>query len=212
MILIKKFVFNPLQVNTYVLYDETREAVIIDAACFSDNERNELDLFIEENGLKPVKLLSTHCHFDHIWGNEHVRDKYDIKLAIHSEDAFLIENAAAHGEVFGLTIEPLKAADEFVGDGDRIAFGNSVVEVLHLPGHSPGGLGFYCEAQKFVIVGDVLFRGGIGRTDLPKGSFETLIDSIKNKLMPLGAEVKILPGHGPETTVEEEVRNNMFLK
>ncbi|TKG94786.1 MBL fold metallo-hydrolase [Puteibacter caeruleilacunae] len=212
MIFLKKFVFNPVQVNTFILYDETKEAVIIDAGCWNQSERDQLDQFISENELKPVKLINTHGHFDHMLGVEYVRGTYKLELAMHKDDEPFVETAVAHGDRFGIPVEPIENPEKELKDGEIVRFGNSELEVIHLPGHSPGGVAFYCAKQKFIIVGDVLFHGSIGRTDLHMGDYDTLIHSIKSRIMPLPEEVKVFPGHGPETSVGFEKRNNAFLR
>lgn len=212
MITIKNFVFNSFQENTYVLYDETKECVIIDAGCYFEGEQQALKSFINENDLKPVKLLNTHCHVDHLFGNKYVADEFQLSVTAHKEDAFLIDNAVAHGMSFGITVDQPPQVGDFVEEEDEITFGNSKLKVLHVPGHSPGGLAFYNEEQKFVFVGDSLFAGSIGRTDLPAGDYDTLIGSIKSKLMSLGDDVVVYTGHGPATTIGDERKNNPFLQ
>ncbi|MCL3779690.1 MBL fold metallo-hydrolase [Prolixibacteraceae bacterium JC049] len=212
MIYIKKFAFNPLQVNCFVLYDETKEAVIIDPACFNANEREQLEQFVESEGLKPTKILLTHGHFDHIMGCEYVKAKFKIPVVVHKQDEPLIQNAVAHADMFGLPIEPIEQADEYMDDNETVTFGDSKLKVLHLPGHSPGGVGIICEEQKFGMVGDVLFHGSIGRTDLPMGDHATLISSIKDKLIANYPDIKIFSGHGPETSTAFEADNNPFLQ
>jgi hydroxyacylglutathione hydrolase len=211
MIQIKKFTFNPVQENTLVVYDETCECVIIDAGCFFENERQELDRFISEKSLKPIKLINTHCHFDHIMGITHCRIKYKIPFEIHPAEASLIDQASAHGDLFGIPMEPVDAADVFFHHGDIINFGNSRLKVIAAPGHSPGGVAFHHEEQGILIAGDILFYGSIGRTDLPGGSYEMLIGNIKSNLLTLPDETKVYCGHGPETTIGFEKKNNPFL-
>ena len=211
MIQIKKFTFNPVQENTYVLYDETGECIIVDAGCFFDYEKKELDDFISDKQLTPVKLVNTHCHFDHILGITHCRTKYKIPFYAHPEDAFLVERIVEHGDRFGVPVEPVDAPDHPLNEGDQVAFGNSVLEVIHVPGHAPGHLVFYHEEQQFMLAGDVLFYGSIGRTDLPKGNFEQLVFNIKSKLFVLPEETVVYSGHGPETSIGFEKRSNPFL-
>ncbi|HAQ20795.1 MAG TPA: MBL fold hydrolase [Prolixibacteraceae bacterium] len=208
---IKKFTFNPVQENTFVVFDETNECVIIDAGCYFENERQELDRFISEKQLKPVRLINTHCHFDHIMGVTHCRAKYHLQFETHPDEAILVEQAAEHGDLFAIPVEPIDAPDAFLKEGDRITFGNSFLEVIEAPGHSPGGVVFFNPEQKILIAGDVLFYGSIGRTDLPGGSFEKLTDNIKTKLLILPTETVVYCGHGPETTIGFEKKNNPFL-
>ncbi|MGQ8338719.1 MBL fold metallo-hydrolase [Sunxiuqinia sp. A32] len=211
MIQIQKFTFNPVQENTYLLYDETGECIIIDAGCHFDYEKEELDSFITDKGLKPVKLVNTHCHFDHILGITHCRTKYKIPFYAHQADEFLIENAVAHGDRFAVPVEPIDKPDHYLDEGDLVEFGNSKLEIIHVPGHAPGSLVFHQPEQQFILVGDVLFYGSIGRTDLPQGSFEQLISNIKNKLFILPNETVVYSGHGPETSIGFEKQNNPFL-
>ena len=211
MIQIKKFTFNPVQENTFIVYDETSECVIIDAGCYFENEREELDRFITQKQLKPVRLINTHCHFDHIMGITHCRAKYHLQFEIHPDEAILVEQAAEHGDMFAIPVEPVDAPDVFFQEGDLIAFGNSYLQVIAAPGHSPGGVVFYNPEQKILFAGDVLFYGSIGRTDLPGGSFERLIGNIKTKLLILPEETVVYCGHGPETTIGFEKKNNPFL-
>ena len=211
MIQIKKFTFNPVQENTFVLYDETGECAIIDAGCYFENERQELDRFIVEKQLTPVRLINTHCHFDHIMGITHCRIKYKLQFEIHSDEASLVEDAASHGDLFGIPVEAIDAPDAFLKEGDQLTFGNSYLQVIESPGHSPGGVVFYNPEQKILIAGDVLFYGSIGRTDLPGGSYERLVGNIKSKLLTLPEETVVYCGHGPETTIGFEKKNNPFL-
>jgi hydroxyacylglutathione hydrolase len=211
MMQIKKFTFNPVQENTFVLFDESGECAIIDAGCYFENERNELDRFIAEKQLKPVRLINTHCHFDHIMGITHCRTKYHLQFETHPDEAILIEQAAEHGDLFGIPMEPVDAPDLFFKEGDQINFGNSYLQIIEAPGHSPGGVAFYNPEQKILIAGDILFYGSIGRTDLPGGSFEQLTGNIKTKLLTLPEETIVYCGHGPETTIGFEKKNNPFL-
>ncbi|MEL7588359.1 MAG: MBL fold metallo-hydrolase [Prolixibacteraceae bacterium] len=211
MINIKKFTFNPLQENTYVLYDQTADCIIVDAGCYFDYEREELVHFIDGKGLNPVKLVNTHCHFDHILGISFCRTRYGIPFYAHEADRFLIERAVVQGEVFGVPLEQIDPPDEWISEGDHVSFGNSGLEVLHVPGHAPGSLVFYNREQKFLLAGDVLFQGSIGRTDLPGGNFEQLTGHIRSKLLVLPEDTVVYCGHGPETTIGEEKKYNPFL-
>ncbi len=208
---IKKFTFNPVQENTLVVYDETGECIIVDAGCFTARECSELDQFISSNQLKPVRLINTHCHFDHIMGVTHCRSRYHLQFEIHSEETALVEQAAEYGDLFGIPMEPVETPDAFFKEGDLISFGNSYLQVIEVPGHSPCGVVFYNPDQKILIAGDVLFYGSIGRTDLAGGSYDRLIGNIKNKLLVLPDETVVYCGHGPETTIDFEKKNNPFL-
>jgi len=211
MISVKKFTFNPVQENTFVVYDETGECVIVDAGCNNDNEQRELDNFITKENLKPVRLINTHCHFDHIMGVTYCRTKYHLQFEIHPDELPLVEQAVEHGDMFGIPMEPVDAPDGFFNEGDQLTFGNSYLQVIAAPGHSPGGVVFYNPVQKILLAGDVLFYGSIGRTDLPGGSFEQLVGNIKTKLLTLPEETIVYSGHGTETTIGFEKNNNPFL-
>ena len=211
MIQIKKFTFNPVQENTYVLYDQTGECIIVDAGCYFDYEQEELENFIQTKNLNPVKLVNTHCHFDHILGINYCRSKYKIPFFAHEEDDFLVDQIVGYGDRFGFPLEPVESADHFLTEGEQVVFGKASLEVIHVPGHAPGHIVLYCPRQHFLVAGDVLFYGSIGRTDLPKGNFEHLVSNIKTKLFTLPDETTVYCGHGPETTIGFEKNNNPFL-
>lgn len=211
MISIQPFIFGPFQENTYVLYDETNECIVIDPGCYDNNERNELVAFIEKKSLKPVKLINTHCHLDHIFGNGYIAEKYNLKLEINKNDKPVLDSFLMTASLYGLNAEPSPQPSVYLEEGDIIKFGNSTLDIVFTPGHSPGSITFYNKDQKFMIAGDVLFYGSIGRTDLPGGNHATLISSIKNKLLPLGDDFKVYSGHGPSTTIGFERMNNPFL-
>lgn len=212
MITIKQFTFNPIQENTYVLYNEENKALIIDPGCYFSNEENELKSFIADNNLTPVQLLNTHCHLDHVFGNKFVAAQYGLELYIHPEEEKMLKRAPESGQMWGLTFENYDGPLHFLNEGDTIKLGNDVLEILLTPGHSPGSICFYNAAQKFVIGGDVLFYESIGRTDLPYGNHETLLTSIREKLFTLPDDVKVYNGHGPATTIGHEKKNNPFLQ
>jgi hydroxyacylglutathione hydrolase len=212
MIYIRIFVFNAFQENTFILYDESGEALIIDAGCQSADEINTLTGFISKQKLKPVELLSTHGHIDHVLGNRFLKDNFKIPYRAHKGDLYMIENAIEQGSLFGLDIEKPPLPDAYLNEEVQIHFGNSTLDVIALPGHSPGGVGFYSSEQNFIVVGDVLFSGSIGRTDLPGGDFNQLINSIKSKLFVLPENTVVYPGHGPQTTIGKEKRTNPFLR
>jgi hydroxyacylglutathione hydrolase len=211
MIHLHSFTFGPFQENTYLLWDETLECLIIDPGNSGASENNVLNDFISEKKLKPVRLILTHAHIDHINGNKYVFDTYGLLPEVHQEDVFFIERHAATGAMYGLPVDPSPMAEKFIAEGDVIRFGSSKLEVIHTPGHAPGHVTFYNKEEGFMISGDVLFHGSIGRTDLPMGNFETLIHSITHKLFPLGDEMKVYSGHGPSTTIGFEKKNNPFL-
>ncbi len=211
MIKIKKFVVNPLQENSYILSDETGECIFIDPGFFYEEEQDELRSYVSENELKPVRIANTHCHFDHIMGVEFLRNEYNIPLLAHPADAFGIEQAIDQGQMFGFDMKPVRPIDTFFREGEKVTFGKSELAILHVPGHSPGHVVFYNKKNNFLIVGDVLFYGSIGRTDLPGGNYRQLITGIKDKLFSLPDETKVYCGHGPETTLVIERTGNPFL-
>jgi hydroxyacylglutathione hydrolase len=211
MIKIDFFTFGPFQENTYILSDETRQCIIIDPGCYDDAERAELKGFISAHDLKPVRLLNTHCHIDHVFGNKFIAETYHLGLQIHKKDLPVLQSLMQVAHMYQLNAEESPEPAKFIDEGDKIEFGNSKLDILFCPGHCPGHVVFVSHEQKFVIGGDVLFYGSIGRTDLPGGHHQTLIDSIKNKLFPLGDEYTVWPGHGPETNIGFERRSNPFL-
>jgi len=211
MITIKKFAFNPFQVNTYVLSDETGECIIIDAGMQGDLEESEITEYINNHSLKPIMLLLTHAHIDHIVGNSFIADKYSLQLTAHKDCVPFFKNATAYASTFGLTLEKVKDIDNYIDEGNEIEFGNSKLKVLFTPGHANGSLCFYSPEDNFVITGDVLFNQSIGRTDLKTGNYDLLQDSIWEKLFTLPDETIVYPGHGPETSIGFEKVNNPFV-
>jgi len=206
------FTFNPFSENTYILYDDSRECVIIDPGCFDQSEQNQLLAFIESNDLKPVKLVNTHCHIDHVLGNKFVSEKYNLPLVSHKGEQIVLDQYPNSAMKYGVPFEPSPDITEFLDEGDLLKFGNSELEVLFTPGHSPASISFFHKASKQLIAGDVLFQRSVGRADLPGGDFATLINSIKTKFFPLGDDVRVYPGHGPHTTIGEEKESNPFLQ
>ena len=209
---IKIMTFNAFQVNTYILYDDTKECVIIDPACYESSEEEELFELIEKEGLTPIALLLTHGHVDHILGCQSVASKYNLKSLMHHDALPFIERSMEQGMMFGFNVKKPDIPDQFLEEGDTIEFGHQTLQTILAPGHANGSLCFYNETEKVLISGDVLFQGSIGRTDLPTGSYELLISSIENKLMKLPDEVMVFPGHGPTTTIGRERRDNPFLQ
>ncbi|WP_020566974.1 MBL fold metallo-hydrolase [Neolewinella persica] len=205
--------FNPVSENTYLVYDEdSRETIIFDPGCLSPAEEQALVAAIEELKLKPIKLINTHCHFDHVFGNAFVKKKYELELGIHELEAPLLESAPVVVNMYGMPpMTPSPPADYFIHEGDTVTLADTSLEVLFCPGHSPGSICFYNKAEGYIIAGDVLFDGSIGRTDLPGGDHQTLIGSILTKLMPLPDETKVYPGHGGPTTIGKERNSNPFL-
>ena len=211
MITVKTLVFNPFQVNNYILFDETKECIIIDAASSNQDEDNKIIAFIEQNGLKPVCLLSTHTHVDHILGNSSILKKYDIPYKIHTAGKQFLYTAKEHGQMFGLSVNASPMPTDYIEDNSEILFGKSSVKALYTPGHADGSVCFYSENDSIVISGDVLFYGSIGRSDLPTGNHDLLIESIRQKLLVLPTDTIVYPGHGPETTIGFEKENNPFF-
>ena len=210
---IKRFVFNPFQENTFVLYDESKECVIIDPGCYEKAEEEELENFISENGLKPVALLNTHCHIDHILGNQFVAEKWGVELQMHKDDLPLLENAGQVSKMYGLqNYSGSPFPKHFLKEGDKFTFGESKLDVIFTPGHAPGHICFYGKKHNFIISGDVIFQMSIGRTDLPFGNYDSLIGSITEKLFPLPESTQIYCGHGPNTVLSYEREHNPFLQ
>lgn len=212
MLTIKHFTFNPVQENTYVIYTEKGECCIIDPGCYFTNERNELKNFISQHQLRPKYLLNTHCHLDHVFGNKFIHTEYGLFLHLHMAEKPMLDKAPASGLIWGLPFDHYQGELVYIDESNTVTLGDDLFEILFTPGHSPGSISFYCKAQQFVIAGDVLFRMGIGRTDLPGGSFDTLMDSIQTKLFVLPDEVTVYSGHGPQTTIGFEKLNNPFMK
>ncbi|BDQ12332.1 MBL fold metallo-hydrolase [Sediminibacterium sp. TEGAF015] len=212
MIKVKVFTFSPIQENTYVLYNEDQKAIIIDPGCYFPAEQEQLFQFIQTNKLEVVKLLNTHCHLDHVFGNKWVYETFKTPLHIHPEEEAMLKMAPLSGEKWGLPFENYKGPLQFLHPGDTVLLGNDALKVIFAPGHSPASICFYCESEAFLIGGDVLFRESIGRTDLPGGNHERLLQSIRENLFTLPDEVKVYPGHGLTTTIGYEKRNNPFLQ
>ncbi len=211
MFSIRIFTFSPIQENTYVLYNEEKEALVIDPGCYNDEEKEELLRFLEEEGLNVELLLNTHCHLDHVFGNKFVAEQYGLKLHIHPKEEAMLEMAPASGLMFEMPFDNYKGEFVFINDGDTITLGRDELVVIFAPGHSPGHVCFYCKDQAFLIGGDVLFNRSIGRTDLPGGDHATLIKSIKERILVLPDNVIVYSGHGPETTIGSERKENPFL-
>lgn len=211
MIKVKALVFNPFQENTYLLSDETNECIIMDAGCYTDQEFDLLVNYLQKNGLKPVKLVNTHCHVDHVLGIRKLIEKYNIPFEAHPDEDQIISEAVTHGRVFGFNVVQPPFPTKYLREGDEVKFGNSSLKVLEAPGHSPGSIALYSPESNFVVTGDVLFKGSIGRTDLTGGDYDQLISNIYKKLLSLDHSTVVYPGHGPATTIGEEIMTNPFL-
>lgn len=203
--------FNPIQENTYVVWDDTKECVVIDAGNCSPREDAALDDFIGRQGLKPMLAANTHGHFDHTLGVGHLKQRYGIPFALSEKDRFLLDNAAVSGSLFGVKTGPMPAIDRDLDAETEIRFGNSVLRILRTPGHTPGHVAFYEPESKALFTGDTLFRESIGRTDLPGGDYSWIMRSILDVIVPLGEEVHVYPGHGPESTIGHELLYNPFI-
>jgi hydroxyacylglutathione hydrolase len=211
MLSVKSFIFNPVQENTYVVFSQRDACCIIDPGCYFGNERRLLEAFLIEEGLTPKYLLNTHCHLDHVFGNKFIHDEYGLTLHLHKNEKPVLDYAPKSGLQWNMPFENYRGPLIFLEEGEVISLGESELEVVLTPGHSPGSICFYCKKEGFIISGDVLFRLSIGRTDLPAGDFDTLISSIRDKLFQLPDEVVVYPGHGEPTTIGFEKANNPFL-
>lgn len=211
---ISRFTVNPFGVNSYVMWDaDTLEAAIVDPGMADEAERKALDSFIERQGLKPVHLINTHMHLDHIFGNLYVKEKYGLDIKVHPADDFLGRSLEDQTTRFHLPIKATnQGLDVELHDGDRLYLGTEPIDIISVPGHSPGSVALYCPESGFVITGDALFRGSIGRTDLPMGDYPTLIAAIRDRLLTLPPDTVVLPGHGPESTIGQEKSSNPYIK
>ena len=211
---VSRFVVNQFGVNTYVMWDaESLEAAIVDPGMTAKEEKEAFETFIIREHLRPVHLINTHMHLDHIFGNLYIKDKYGLDIKAHRDDDFLGRTLVEQTQRFHLPVYVKNhGLDVELTDGERIYLGKEPIDIIAVPGHSPGSIALYCPESGFVITGDAVFRGSIGRTDLPGGNFETLVRSIRERILSLPPETVILPGHGPETTVEIELRSNPYIR
>ena len=212
MLKIKVFTFSPVQENTYILYNEHNKAIIIDPGCYFSAEQETLKNFITDTQLEPVRLLNTHCHLDHVFGNKWVHDTWGLELYIHPGEEQMLKLAPLSGEKWGLPFINYSGPLHFLNEGDAVLLGEDTLRVILAPGHSPASICFYCEKQQLLIGGDVLFRESIGRSDLPGGNPQTLLKSIREQLFVLPDEVAVFPGHGSSTTIGHEKLHNPFLQ
>ena len=211
MLKIKSFVFSPIQENTYLLYNEFNDCIIIDPGCYFPGEHDELKAFITQSKLTPRMLLNTHCHLDHVFGNKFVAETYGLTLHLHEKEKMLLDYAPTSGLMYNMPFDNYAGDYHFLKEADVVKLGNDELAVIEAPGHSPGHICFYCAKQHFIISGDVLFNRSIGRTDLPGGSHQTLLKNIREKLFVLPEKTVVYSGHGPETTIGEEKKYNPFL-
>ncbi len=212
MLTIKRFIFNPIQENTYVVYNGKDACAIVDPGCYFPEEKNTLSSWLKKNDLHPNLLLNTHCHLDHVFGNKWVAEQYHLELQMGEKELWTFNFAPESGIRWSMPFENYSGNIIFLKDGDEILMGEDKLEILFTPGHSIGHIVFYNRSQGFVIGGDVLFRMGIGRTDIPGGDSETLLVSISEKLFTLPDDVIVYPGHGEPTTIGYEKENNPFLR
>jgi hydroxyacylglutathione hydrolase len=211
MLQLKSFTFNPFMENTYVLYDESLESVIFDPGCYEKHEENELVHFIEQENLTVKYLINTHCHIDHVLGNAFIKQKFQVPFLIHEKEHAVLSSVPVYAPNYGFggyeSVEP----DYYINEDDKVQFGKTELEILYVPGHSPGHVVFYHQDTGICIGGDTLFQGSIGRTDLPGGDHQTLLNAIKSKLFTLPDQTKVYPGHGPMTTIGFEKEHNPFV-
>ena len=209
---VQAFEFNPFAENTYIVYDDSGQCVIFDPGCYTPAERKTLQQFVETNQLEVVRLINTHCHLDHVFGNNFVCNTWSLLPELHRGELPLLERYPATCYLYGIPdVEPSPMPKHFLEPGTQLKFGNTKMEILFTPGHSPASLSFYCYDAGFLIAGDVLFLESIGRTDLPGGNHNQLLESIRTQLFTLPGETLVYPGHGPETTIRHEMEYNPFL-
>ena len=209
---IARLIFNPIQENTYIIWDDTLEAAVIDAGNMNERENEVLAKFIVDNGLKPKYALNTHGHFDHLLGVDFLREKYGAQLAMSSKDEFLLKGASVSAELFGVKADALPEAIDVDLEGkESIKFGNTELKIIPTPGHTPGHVAFFEPESKVLFTGDTLFRESIGRTDLPGGDYSWIMRSIIENILPLGDDVKIYPGHGDTSDIGHESMYNPFV-
>ncbi len=208
---IYRFVFSPIEVNTYILADESKDCAVIDCGCYDRPEFEGLVKFIDEKGLNPVLLLNTHCHLDHIFGNRFMLEKYNLRTLASADDEMNRIKSVQHAGLFGLEMEEPPLPGSFITHGQIIPFCKININVIHVPGHSRGSMAFYLKEDNCVFTGDALFAGNIGRTDLEGGDYQTLIGSITSRLFTLPPETVVYPGHGKNTTIGKERMTNPFF-
>lgn len=212
MLKIQSFVFNPFSENTFIIWDsESSEAAIIDPGCNDDNEREEVDNFLHANSLRLKYIINTHCHIDHIFGNSYIKEKYNAIFLAPEMDVPLMDLMIGVAKVYAVELTPSPKPDQTIVDEQKFVLGKTEGRFLFTPGHTQGEVCLYFERDKVCFTGDVLFNKSIGRTDLPGGSYETIIASIENKLFTLPENVVIYPGHGAPSTIGEEKNENPFF-
>lgn len=213
MLQVQKFTFNPFQENTYILYNDLKEAVIIDPGCYTSAEKEELAAFIRDRELQPLALLSTHCHIDHVLGNAFIINTFNLDYYIHKEDLTTLNALERTAQMYGFPgAETSPEPTHYIEDGEELVFGTIRIKVIFGPGHAPGHVAFYSEKDQFVINGDILFKGSFGRYDLPGGNLDILKKTIFEKMFILPDNTLVYSGHGPETTIGEEKRSNAIYQ
>ena len=212
MIEVKSFTFNAFQENTYLIVNkESNDCLIFDPGCSNRAESDKLLRYISENALTPIRLINTHCHIDHVLGNKTISETYGLILEAHHNEEAVLNSCEMVSKMYGISYDISPPIQKFIEEGDVIEMRALKLSTLLIPGHSPGSICFYDATDKFIIGGDVLFYGSIGRTDLPGGNHDDLITNIKSKLFQLPDDVVVYPGHGPQTTIGFEKLNNPFL-
>lgn len=212
MVQVQTFVFNPFSENTYLLHDETGEAIIIDPGCYDRSELNELVAYVDTHSLKPVQIVNTHAHIDHVLGVAALKRKYGIPFALHKLEEPVLKAVKSYASNYGFSTFEEPEIDTFIREGETIEFGNTSLKIIFVPGHAPGHVAFVSDADKLVIGGDVLFRMSIGRTDLPGGDHATLLRSIREQLFTLPDDYQVYAGHMEPTTIGFEKKHNPFFK
>ncbi len=212
MVQVQTFVFNPFSENTYLLHDETGEAIIIDPGCYDRSELNELVAYVDAHSLKPVQIVNTHAHIDHVLGVAALKRKYGIPFALHKLEEPVLKAVKSYASNYGFSTFEEPEIDTFIREGETIEFGNTSLKIIFVPGHAPGHVAFVSDTDKLVIGGDVLFRMSIGRTDLPGGDHATLLRSIREQLFTLPDDYQVYAGHMEPTTIGFEKKHNPFFK
>jgi len=212
MLQLKTLVFNPYQENTYILYDENKNCIIVDPGMHNYKEEQIFLEAIQTDGLTPVHLINTHCHIDHVLGNHFVWETYGLMPQFHQDELPLLIQVQNYAPQMGIRYEPSPVPEVFLTETDTIQLGEDQLSLILAPGHSPGHLCLYAKEANFLIGGDVLFQNSIGRTDLPMGNHQQLLDSISTKIYTLPENTVVYPGHGPSTTVGHEKQFNQFIR
>ena len=211
MLHIHIFRFNPFSENTYVLFNDQKNGVIIDPGNWNEKENEILENFIKEKEISIQNILLTHAHIDHVLGLHWAFDTYKVVVKMHEEEKDVLERNPMSARNYGFDFKPFVGDIELLNEGEKYFIDEDSFEIFHVPGHSPGSIAFYNEAQKFVISGDALFQGSIGRTDLYRGNHEQLLESIRTKLFTLPEETEVYSGHGNATQIGFEKNHNPFF-